>query len=32
VFGRDAVLNVKFQANCQLIKELKQGKIHNNKC
>jgi len=30
VFGRDAMLNVKFQANWQLIKELKQTKIHSN--
>jgi len=29
VFGRDAMLNVKFQANWQLIKDLKQNKIHN---
>jgi len=30
VFGRDAMLNVKFQADWQLIKQLKQTKIHQN--
>jgi len=30
VFGRDAMLNVKFQADWQLIKQLKQPKIHQN--
>jgi len=30
VFGRDAMLNVKFETNCQLIKQRKQRRIHEN--
>jgi len=30
IFGRDAMLNIKFQADQQLIKQLKQTKIHQN--
>jgi len=30
VFGRDAMLNIKFQADWQLIRQLKQAKIHQN--
>jgi len=30
IFGRDAMLNIKFQADWQLIKQLKQTKIHQN--
>jgi len=30
VFGRDAMLNIRFQADWQLIKELKQAIIHQN--
>jgi len=30
VFGRDVMLNVKFEANWQLIKQRKQKRIHEN--
>ncbi len=30
IFGRDAMLNIKFQADWQLIKQLEQIKIHQN--
>ena len=30
VFGRDAMLNVKFEANWHLIKQRKQRRIHEN--
>jgi len=31
LFGRDAMLNVKFEANWQLIKQRKQRRIHQDK-
>jgi len=30
VFGRDAILNVKFEANWQLIQQRKQKRVHEN--
>jgi hypothetical protein len=30
VFGRDAILNIKFEADCQYIKRRKQKLIHKN--
>jgi len=30
VFGRDAMLNVQFQADWQIIRQMKQSKIHQN--